>query len=115
MKTEKVSFPVVGMHCASCAKLIEKRLIKIAGVESASVNYGSEQASVEANFDICSVEDIKKAVNETGYKAVIENKGGLTPDEQKEQTKARELKILKTKVIISILFSIVIFMGAFPA
>ena len=43
----KKSFSVVGMHCASCAKLIERSLSKVSGVTNASVNYGSESAVVE--------------------------------------------------------------------
>ena len=35
---ERLAFPIIGMHCASCAKLIEKKLQKVPGVISASVN-----------------------------------------------------------------------------
>jgi copper chaperone CopZ len=45
--TTKKSFPIVGMHCASCAKLIEKSISKIPGIISSAVNYGSESATVE--------------------------------------------------------------------
>ena len=43
----KTSFPVIGMHCASCARLIERSLKKTPGVMDAAVNYGSERAAVE--------------------------------------------------------------------
>ena len=43
------TFKVKGMHCASCASIIEKTLKKQAGVESASVNYGNESAKI--SFD----------------------------------------------------------------
>ncbi|KKT81055.1 MAG: Copper-exporting ATPase [Candidatus Azambacteria bacterium GW2011_GWA1_44_9] len=42
----KKSFPIIGMHCASCARLIEKKLNKTPGVIDAQVNYGSEQATI---------------------------------------------------------------------
>src|SRR4030067_425851 len=34
---KKVSLPIIGMHCASCARLIEKKLIKTDGVIVAGV------------------------------------------------------------------------------
>ena len=46
MKTTTISFPIIGMHCASCAKLIERQLKNMPGVLACAVNYGSEQASV---------------------------------------------------------------------
>jgi len=39
---------VDGMTCASCAARVEKALLKVAGVESASVNLATEKATVRA-------------------------------------------------------------------
>ncbi|MEK7526209.1 MAG: heavy metal translocating P-type ATPase, partial [Patescibacteria group bacterium] len=114
MTQEKLSFPIVGMHCASCARLIEKRLTKLPGVSGANVNYGSEQATIDVDSEACSLADIKKAVDETGYKAVLDQVQGKSLDEQKEEAKKKELKDLKTKVSVSIFLSTIIFLGAFP-
>ena len=46
----KVSFPIIGMHCASCAKLIERKLNKTPGVISSSVNYANEIASIKVKI-----------------------------------------------------------------
>src|SRR5690625_3827929 len=40
---EKVDFDISGMTCAACATKIEKRINKMAGVESANVNFRSEE------------------------------------------------------------------------
>jgi len=116
-KTQKFSFPIIGMHCASCARLIEKKLEKVPGVLSILVNYGSEQAVVEVDRDVSA--DLKKAVKEAGYKAIIgtDKKGGAkekTTEEIKEEEKLRELKDLKTKVVVSGLLSVFILLGSFP-
>ncbi len=116
--TVKKSFPIIGMHCASCAKLIERSILKVPGVVSAAVNYGSESAVVETEKDISS--DISKAVENAGYKAIIENKNtsnnptSKSPEEQKEEIKAEELKKLKTKVTVSGILAGIIFFGSFP-
>lgn len=69
----KVSFPVIGMHCASCARLIERRLKRVPGVVSCSVNYASEQAVVEYTPEVGG-KDLSDAVSELGYKAILEKK-----------------------------------------
>lgn len=91
------NYPIVGMHCSSCAKLIEKKLSKIDGVNSANVNYANETASVEFDKNIDD-NKIENAVISAGYK--------VGKDIEKE--KIRELKILKVKVIISIISAILV-------
>jgi len=107
----KISFPVLGMHCASCAKLLEKKLAKTGGVISASVNYGSEQATVEVEADF-NKDILLKAVDEIGYKAVISDT--KSQDEAKEKEKKNELKDLKLKIAVSSVLSFLIFIGSFP-
>lgn len=111
----KKSFPIVGMHCASCAKLIERSVSKVPGVISCAVNYGSESASVEVRDDKVTESILSKAVENTGYKAVFQNKDSKkTPEEVKEEEKTKELKKLKTKVIVSTILSSIVFLGSFP-
>ena len=127
MVTTKKSFPIVGMHCASCAKLIEGKLAKTAGVVSCAVNFGSESATVEIDRDSVRDkqslsmldEDLAKAVEEAGYKAILTNNKLQTTntksaEEQKEEIKKQELKKLKAKVIVSAILSSIIFLGSFP-
>lgn len=108
-KIIKRSFPVVGMHCASCAKLIERSISKVPGVISSSVNYASELASVELQSDKVPELELKKAVEDAGYKAILSD--SVTT---KEEEKIKEFKSLKTKVIISSILSTLVFIGSFP-
>jgi len=101
----KVSFPIIGMHCASCAKLIEKRLTKIPGVASATVNYGSETAFVRFNQKKVKEEDLANVIRKTGYQVAAAG--------EKENLKAKELSGLKTKVIVSSILSFFILGGSF--
>jgi len=112
-KIKKISFPIIGMHCASCAKLIERKLQKIPGVRKASVNYGSEEAVVECGLSVKG-EDLKRAVEEAGYKALVEIQDKETIDEIKEKEKGQELKDLQLKIIVSAIISALIFLGSFP-
>ncbi|MSR78959.1 MAG: hypothetical protein EXS59_02325, partial [Candidatus Taylorbacteria bacterium] len=40
------TYKIKGMHCASCAGIIEKILKKQNGVSSAQVNFGTETAKI---------------------------------------------------------------------
>jgi len=105
------------MHCASCARLIERQLVRTPGVLSAAVNYGSETASVEYTSDV-KEEDLAKAVEGAGYRAILDqrtkDRGQRTSDEIKEEAKKKEIKELKLKVIVSSILSVLIFAGSFP-
>lgn len=107
------SFPIIGMHCASCARLIERKLSKTPGVISCSVNYGSEQATVEHEMSVTD-EQLAKAVEGAGYKALLGPNDAKTPDEIKEEAKKAELADLKRKVIVSAVLSVFVFLGSFP-
>jgi len=99
--TQKKSFPIVGMHCASCARLIERKLSKAPGVISASVNYGNETAYIETDKDRDS--EIKKAIEGAGYKV------GINPEEEKK----KELADLTVRVTASLILAGYIMLAGF--
>ncbi len=64
----KTNLLVSGMHCSSCAGVIEKELKKIEGVQKASVNFASSKAAVE-HTDQVPTQRMIDAVKKAGYKA----------------------------------------------
>src|SRR3989338_5012677 len=70
---KKIILPIKGMHCASCAMNIEKKLKKVSGVKSANVNFASEKAHVE--FDAAKTDEayLEKAVKDAGYEVIKSN------------------------------------------
>ena len=42
----RLDLPIGGMTCASCAARVEKELAKVPGVDSATVNFATEVATV---------------------------------------------------------------------
>ncbi|TXH94562.1 MAG: copper-translocating P-type ATPase [Rheinheimera sp.] len=61
---------VKGMSCASCAGRVEKSLLKVPGVLSASVNLATEQVSLRLTNDV-SEENLLQAVTTAGYELVL--------------------------------------------
>lgn len=72
-KNIKKTYPVHGMHCASCVSGIEKALNKTKGIKSAAVNFASEKLTVEYNPNLITPADIKKIIADQGYQLIIDN------------------------------------------
>jgi P-type Cu+ transporter len=68
----KKTFDVKGMHCASCVKVIEKTLQKVEGVQEATVNLGTNKATVHYH-DHASEHEMASAVKHRGYELVVED------------------------------------------
>ncbi len=58
-----------GLTCPACQKLIQKRLIKILGVEDVQVKLENGETTITAEKNI-SNEEIKKALEGTKYSIV---------------------------------------------
>ncbi len=67
---EHLDLPIVGMTCASCAMRIEKRLNRLDGV-LASVNYATEQASIDYAPDKSAPAELVAAIERAGYTAPL--------------------------------------------
>src|SRR3989344_593526 len=70
MPNNKHSVKIGGMHCASCAQTIEKKLKSLKGVKKVNVNFATESANIEYDPKIIHDIDIEKAVEKTGYKVI---------------------------------------------
>lgn len=66
---KKISLSLSGMHCSSCAAIIERTLGKVPGVASANVNFAAEKAIITYNENSASIDDLIGAVKKAGYKA----------------------------------------------
>lgn len=66
METSKI-YRIKGMHCASCAAIIEKTFKKTEGVKSAEVNYGTETAKIDFDESKTSPEQLSKKIEPLGY------------------------------------------------
>jgi P-type Cu+ transporter len=62
--------PVRGMHCAACVGKVERALTGLAGVEQATVNLATEQATVSFDPERTSFDALQAAVAAAGYELV---------------------------------------------
>ncbi|MBO1511307.1 heavy metal translocating P-type ATPase [Metabacillus bambusae] len=107
--SEKVEFDITGMTCAACANKIEKRLNKLNGVQTATVNFALESALVEYNPDEVSIVDMKEVIKKLGYRLdqKQEAKGEKVDHRQKEIEKQKGKFIFSSILSIPLLWAMV--------
>ena len=66
---EKLQLDIKGMSCTSCAARVEKALLELDNVETASVNFATKKATVELNNRNKDI--LVKTVKEAGYSAEL--------------------------------------------
>src|SRR3989344_7762524 len=65
------TFQIRGMHCASCAAIIEKTLEKVEGVNSIEVNYGTETAKISYDEAKTNPEHLSQILKPLGYSFIV--------------------------------------------
>jgi Cu+-exporting ATPase len=99
----KLFLGIQGMHCSSCAGLIEKSLKKINGVKQANVNFASEKSSVVFDENSVDLDKIIMVVKKAGYGAFEINQKDAEFERKKREA---EIKKLGNKFIISLILSL---------
>lgn len=104
-------FQVTGMTCSACAAHVEKSVSKLNGIRNCTVNLLSNSMSVDFASDLVSVQDIVQAVESGGYHASLissKHSAKKTPSVP-EDAIAGELKNMKFRLILSLVFLIPLF------
>src|SRR3990167_7165156 len=99
---KKTDLNIIGMHCASCATLINKALSKIEGVSEANVNYATAKARVVFDENKLTEEDLIMAVKKKGYNASI---GGKNDALDREMAQKKEMDNIKNNLFFSLIFT----------
>ncbi|MDG6913202.1 MAG: cation transporter [Nitrososphaerota archaeon] len=81
-ETKRLDLQIIGMSCASCAKIIRKRLGKSSGVKDVRINPIMNAIYVDYEPDKISEEEIEESVRKSGYTAV-RLKGMMAPSESR--------------------------------
>jgi len=102
-RTEKTTFTVSGMSCASCVSRVEKSLQGLPGVVSVAVNLASNRAVVEHTRD-ADIAGMLHAVADAGYKMEV-----VTAEEGRVDTASqREMSELRNQFIFALCVAAVI-------
>lgn len=99
------TYKIKGMHCASCASIIEKSLKRSDGVQSVEVNYGTESAKISFDSVKTNPERLSHVIEKLGYSLVTPQ----SATNNGKNSKNAEIADMKSKVISAIplaLFSV---------
>ena len=116
------TYRVKGMHCASCAGIIERTFKKTEGVHSAEVNYGTEKAKVAFDESKTNAQELSKKIEPLGYTLALDQEMshdhsgqsakdmGMSADEhaahlglnQSKKEKLAEVADMRTKLLSAI-------------
>ncbi|MFT5143641.1 MAG: Cu+-exporting ATPase [Rhodothermales bacterium] len=92
--SREIMLPIEGMTCAACATRIERRLGRLEGVESAVVNYATEEARVTLSGADLDALDVVQTVDKAGYGVRMDEAQTIRDSEaEAEEALARAVRV----------------------
>lgn len=85
-------FEVIGMSCAACSTRIEKRLSRLDGINSATVNLAMETATVHYQTGQISVPDMQQAIQKLGFTLKQKEDDEDAPDHKQQEIKKQTIR-----------------------
>ena len=101
------TFTIKGMHCASCASIIDRKLSKLEGIESANINFATETALIEFDPAKITLGKMNAEIEKLGYSlsSAAKEDAPRSPETEKD----KELNRLETKTKFVLPLAIAIF------
>lgn len=104
-----------GMHCASCATVITKKLSALPHVNSVSVNYGNETAKIDYEENLISIQKLNDEIGKLGYSLLSDEEESQSLSQESmyhhnhAEMKENDLKDLARKVKFILPFTFIVF------
>lgn len=111
---ETKTFQVKGMHCASCANIIKRKLEKLDGVVTCTVNFGTEKAEVAYDMGKVDLSQMNDQISKLGYTLQSETaveSASVSSENSAKLEKQKELEVLKHKTEFAMPIATVVFIG----
>lgn len=104
---KEVAIPIEGMTCAACVRAADRAINKLEGIKSVNVNIATNKATVFYDANMVRLSEIKGAIKKAGYTPLDIEREELQDEDQDK--KEREIKVMWTKFIVAIAFTIPLF------
>jgi len=102
MKTTNLR--ITGMHCASCAAIINKALSKTEGIKEANVNFSTSKGTVTYDEHKLTGDNLVQVVKSKGFDAeILEGKEDFAKQERMQKA---EIKQIRNLFITSLVFAL---------
>ena len=112
------TYSVKGMHCASCAAIITKKLSAVEGIEKVDVNLATEKAKLEFDNGGMTEQALNDVIGKYGYGLVEEvapeaekpsETKATTNVSQRKEEKLEELRQQKNRVLVALPVALLFF------
>ena len=115
-KQEKkfLAYKIIGMDSPHCAMIVEKALKTLPGIEKIEVDFSNQRAKVIFDPQKINSQRIEKVISEAGYQPIKETSEIEDVLEKEKREQERERLLLKKKIIVGTVLSLLIFLGSFP-
>src|SRR5258708_11808166 len=102
--SESVTLTVTGMTCAACQAHVQRALNEVRGVEKASVNLMTGEATIAYDPAATAPSNLVEAVRDTGYDAELPgaNHNSFEEQEARERAQVDEARELGLKALGSL-------------
>ena len=112
---ETTNLNIGGMTCGSCVMHVEHALSHVQGVQATRVNLASEKASVDFIAGVVSLEALKDAVEDAGYR--MEGVASESAEDELERRRARNREVigLRIKALIALVLGSLVLIGSMEA
>ncbi len=101
--SSQTTLSITGMHCASCAALITRKLKKTPGVADANVNYGANKARINYDHTLVDERGLIAAVESAGYAATVANESDR---EQEKKRREEEIRTYRRSFFVALSLSL---------
>lgn len=112
--SETISIKVLGMDSPHCAMVVGGALKKLPGIKNIDVDFSNQRARVVFSRNILTVNEIFKVITDAGYKPIMEEGEAEEVLDKEKLEREKQLKTLKTKLVVGGVLSLFIFFGSFP-
>lgn len=106
MSTEKKTWAVEGMSCASCAGSVQNIISSGKGVRTARVNYSNNSIFVEYDSKLTGFRELDESLRESGYSLILSD---FLYGREREEKEAKRLGLLRRNFIASAILTLPVF------
>ncbi|MGH7304538.1 MAG: cation transporter, partial [Candidatus Rokuibacteriota bacterium] len=103
--------PVRGMHCAACVGKVERALTSVSGVEQASVNLATEQATVSFDPALTTVDALRAAVAAAGYELAEPRPDTGSVDDAEQSAREAEQRRQRNRLLVGAVLAAPVLVG----
>ncbi|KKR14955.1 MAG: copper-translocating P-type ATPase [Candidatus Falkowbacteria bacterium GW2011_GWA2_39_24] len=86
---QRISLSLFGMHCSSCANIIERSVKKVPGVKQANVNFAAEKANIIYDESQVQSQTLVQAIAKAGYRAELVDAKDSDYDRRKREQETK--------------------------